>query len=598
MTHVQPHGPFRPFKRTARPALLAALCAFAVALILQSGGPGLVSAQTPLATLVPPTLFPTSIPPTAIPPISQSALARIRADRDRPRLSIGILYNAAPFAELNDNGEIIGFEADIGRAFAEDWGIPTGGTDNPPLFRQVTRQNGQALLEAGVIDVLLGQVIITQEREKTLDFSDPYFVNYEVALALGSAPENDIKDLGGKTVGVILGSPAEQAVDQWQKASGVTVTVKKLLMFDDAIRALVAGDINAFVGDRWDLDSRVRGSGLSGLKLLAGAVRAEPYAAAVRTHDYALRMLINRTLQRYAADGRLANIYKQWFPESILPPSQRTIPMVWNDLDKDKRTIYDFPVDITAPADATLPRLTKTKTLRVAGLGAPDSTGQLGALDSFGQALVNEMARRWGGYTVQFVPGAPEDLLAAGSADLAIGLEPHWGNNDTPDRVDFTGVYAVHGYRLLVATARNISAFSDLQIGNGKNLGIFADDEGSFTLAEQIGKSASVVGLRKILIRDDNEISQYVADGTMSAVFGDSLRLVPLSQRFSGFMKLLPQEYTREPIAFAVGRGDSEFRELVDNTLRQMAQDGKYQQLWADLFKIGDPLTMGPIPPQ
>jgi polar amino acid transport system substrate-binding protein len=547
--------------------------------------------QPPLATLPVPTLFPTSVPPTPIPALAQSALARIRAEKDNPRLQIGILYNAKPFASLNLNGEVDGFEADIGRAFAQDWGIPLSGDKARPIFRQVTRQNGLVLLQRGEIDMLMGKIVHTRDLEKTFDFSDPYFVNYQVALALNSTPQNNISELGGKVVGVVSGSAAEQALEQWQKSSGTQVTVKKLLMFDDGIRALVAGEITALVGDRWELDARVRGDGLQGLKLLQGFFRAEPYAVAFRSHDYALRMLANRTLQRYAKSGRLDQIYDQWFPRSILPPEQRTIPIVWNDLDKDQRSINDFPVDITVPGTATTTRVQTTKTLKVAGLGSPDASGKYAAIDAFGKALVEELAKRWG-VTVQFVPGAAEEAVASGAADMALGLEPHWGNNDLPDRVDFTSVYAIHGYRLLVVTARKIGGFADLQIGNGKNLGIFADDEGAFPIAEEVGKSAGVVGFRKILIRDDNEIGQYTADGTMTAVFGDSLRLVPLSQKLSSYMTLLPKEYTREPISLAVQRGDSDFRALVEQTVQDMAADGTYQRLWKEQFGIGDPLNV------
>jgi ABC-type amino acid transport substrate-binding protein len=573
-------------KRLIR-AVFGLLC---VITMLVSGG---VQAQQPppLSTLVPPTLFPTSPPPTAIPALAQSSLARIRKDKDNPRLMIGILYNAEPFASLNNNGEVVGFEADIARAFAQDWGIPLAGENVPSIFKQVTRQNGLALLERGEIDMLMGKVIHTRELEKRFDFSEPYFVNYQVALALGSAPENSISELGGKTVGVVYGSATEQALEQWQKASGVQVNIKRVYMFDDGIRALVAGEIAVLAGDRWELDARVRGDGLQGLKLLQGSFRSEPYAVAFRSHDYALRMLANRTLQRYVKSERLGQIYDQWFPRSILPPEQRTLPQVWNDLDKDQRTINDFPVDITVPGTATAERVQTSKTLRVAGLGSPDASGKYSAIDAFSKAMVEEMAKRWG-VTAQFVGGESEEALASGAADIAIGLEPHWGNNDLPDRVDFTAVYAERSYRLLVVTARKITGFASLQIGNGKNLGIFADDEASFPIAEEIGKSAGVIGFRKILIRDENEIGQYAADGTMSAVFGDSLRLVPLSQRLSGFMTLLPQEYFSKPIAFAVQRGDSEFRAMVEQMMQEMAQDGTYQRLWKEQFGIGDPLNV------
>jgi ABC-type amino acid transport substrate-binding protein len=522
--------------------------------------------------------------------LQTSALALIRQNKDRPRLRIGILYNAEPFASLSDTGDVIGFEADIGRAIAEDWGIPTG-AGNPSLFRQVTRQNGVDLLERGEIDLLMGQMVITRDREKFLDFSHPYFMNSQVALALSSQPKRTLTDLGGSTIGVVLGTPSEAAVSQWAVQSGAQVTIKRVLMFDDGIRALVSGEIAVLVGDRWELDARVRGAGLSGLKLLEGVFQQEPYAIAIRNYDYALRMLVNRTLQRLAKSNRLDQLYAQWFPESILPKDRRVIPTVWNNLDDDKRSILDFPVEIAAPGAPVIARMNGSKVLRVGGLGQPNVTGSLAPIDAYGQAVVNDLARRWG-VTAQFVPGDAVDLLASGGADLAIGLEPRWGNNDLPDRVDYTAPYAMHGYRLLVVTQRNISGFGDLQIGLGKNIGIFADDEGSFAEAERVAKTAGVINLQKILIRDENEIPALVSQPLINSVFGDSLRLVPLAKKYSNFMTLLPQEYTREPISFAVPRGDSEFRVLVEITLQDMAREGIYQQLWNSQFGIGEPLPV------
>src|SRR5258708_18604914 len=81
-----------------------------------------VSASTPvpLITLVPPTLIPSPLPATRTPPPTQSALAGIKANN---RLTVGILYNIGRFATLTDTGEGHGFDAAIGQAIAEEWGV-------------------------------------------------------------------------------------------------------------------------------------------------------------------------------------------------------------------------------------------------------------------------------------------------------------------------------------------------------------------------------------------------------------------------------------------------------------------------------------------
>src|SRR5688572_28578804 len=79
------------------------------------------STAVPLITLIPPTLAPTAAP-TSLPPFTVSIVADIK-QRQPQILRIGILYNIGRFSSLSTTGEVRGFEADIGRAIAEDWGV-------------------------------------------------------------------------------------------------------------------------------------------------------------------------------------------------------------------------------------------------------------------------------------------------------------------------------------------------------------------------------------------------------------------------------------------------------------------------------------------
>ncbi len=564
--------------------VLTGLTVTIAAIVLSAATPSI--AQSGLATLVPPTLFPTDSPPTATPVFTISALADILANKDHPRLTIGILYNAPPFAKLDMTGQVVGFEADLGHAIAQDWGIQ--GEQQKTLFKQVTRQTGISTLLSGGVDLLMGKVIHTRELDKLLDFSDAIFVNHEVALTLGDYPKKDISELGGATVGVVAGSPADSALIAWQKTSGVVLTVKRLPIFDDGVKALAAKTIDALIDDRWSLDVRVRGV-IAGVKLLTGSFRDEPYAIAIRAGDDNLRTLVNRTLQRLADSGRYDKLYDQ-FSASDLPKDQRVIPIPWSALSDDTRTLSDFSTDILLPKSLVIPQMAASKTVRVAGIGGSDATGKLSLLDTFDQALATEMARRWG-VTAQFIPnsaGKGEDLVASGAADLAVGIEPHWG---TVDRVDFVSVYATHGYRLMIPVGRNIAGFADL-LSSTRWVGVFAGDANAFPLALKLAKSAGVISLNKLEIPTDDELIPDFRDQNITVAFGDSLRLMPIAAANPKAVTLTDKEYTKTPIAFAVPRNDSDFRALVEETLQDMAKDGTYQRLWKDQFNVGDPLPI------
>jgi ABC-type amino acid transport substrate-binding protein len=578
-------------KNLKTPTLLLVLLAACGIFMLNV--PQVSTAQGDLTTLVPPTLFPPSATATPFPQITQSAIARIKG-RINPANNkivtvIGIPYNTPPFSELNENGEVVGFEADLALAIAEDWGTELE-------LKQVTTQSGLRMLQTGEIDLLMGQVVVTRDESSPLDFSTPYFIGKQVALAMADDPIASVTELGDKNVGVVIGSRSETAFNEWVQANGMNVNTIGYAMLDDALRALYNREITAIVGDRWELDMRVsRRFRVEGLKLIGNDVfRSEPYAVGMLRYDAPLRSLVNRTLQRIQANGRLNAIYNAWFPEDLMPLSDRVEIPVWGSLDADQRTIADFQTDIVVPSQSVLERIRTGQPIRVAGMGAPAlSNGQPNPMDAFGAAIVNEMARRWG-VPVEFVPNTftnAEDTLASGAADIAVSLEPRWGS---VDRFDYIGVYAVRGYRMVMRVGSEVRAFGDMGFGR-RAVGTFADDPNAFEIARRLMKSVGI---------PENQISNQVYDNEQEALnavferqssrvlFGDMFRLVPMHAANDAQLDITDRLYEPRPIAMAVPLNDAAFRLLVEATLQDMWQDGTYDRLWAEQYPYGEPLNM------
>jgi ABC-type amino acid transport substrate-binding protein len=536
-----------------------------------------------LQTLIPPTLVPTPTAGATPPLINTSALERIRT-RNPQTLVIGLPSNLSPFASITETGDYEGFEADLARAIAEDWGVKF-------QFRQVTRQNGLGLLQSGQIDLLMGQQMLTRDLPDFLDFSDPIFMGKQVALAMNDAPIKSIQELGGKTVGVVIGSPGEEAFNQWAAANALQATVNRYPMLDDGLRDLGNRTIVALVGDRWELDRRVRGS-IEGVQLLQGTFRSEPYAIAMLRYDDDLRTLVNRTLQRMVESDRYTPIYDRWFPKDLMPEAERVIPRIWGDLDSDPRTLADFQGNMFRADKPMIPRLKAGEPIRVAGLGAPAMPdGQPSSLDKFNQALIYEMARRWGAQ-VQFVPNSfstAEDVLASGAADMAVGLAPHWG---TVDRIDYVGVYALRGYRLMVRIGSDVEGFGSLRYGK-RAIATFSDDPKAFEIARKLAISVGLpeATIQNVRVGNDADAVQAIFElQSARGLFADALHVVPLVAANTARVQLTGTLYNPTPLAFGVPRNDVEFRILIDITLQEMSKDGTYQRLWKDNWGLGDPL--------
>ncbi|MBP8973723.1 MAG: transporter substrate-binding domain-containing protein [Anaerolineae bacterium] len=532
-------------------------------------------------TLVPPTPLPT-LTATPFTPPTESGLAAIQRDRV---LRVGTYFNAYPFAWLNEQGVVTGYEIEILEAIGIELGIELE-------FTQVTRHNALDMLLSGQVDVLVGQQIHTRDRESLVDFTHPYYANAERMVVLTGAPYVTLRDLAGQPVAVEIGSRSERALHAWSEGSGVNFDVRPFLTESAALDALANGEVQGMVGV---LDS-LRRAGRQGMRLIDEPVLNEYYAITIRRWDVNLRDVLNRSLQRLKASGRLEEIHSAWFAGDgtnfdLLVP-------VYERLYEDQRALADFPTDAPVPDRSVAERLRSGQPLRVAGVVplGQDAPALIATINALNRALVEEMARRWNAQ-IEYLPDSAQGaaaLVAGGQADLAVGVSPAW---DATLRVEYSLPYLTHGDRLMVAQPSQItSGFADM-LGTGWWIGYFADEPADADLirrfAEMSGVSANINEPFAIQ-REDDAIYTLTVGRNVDAIFGDSLRLLGLVREAGETgVKILPTQYgDNRPIAFAVPHADADFRALVDATLQDMALDGTFQTLWATHFGEGEPLPI------
>jgi ABC-type amino acid transport substrate-binding protein len=533
-------------------------------------------------TLVPPTPRPT-LTATPFSPPTESGLAAVQRDQV---LRVGTYFNAYPFAWLNEQGTVTGYEIEVLEAIAIELGLELE-------FVQVTRHNALAMLLSGGVEVLAGQQLRTRDRESIVDFSHPYYVNAARMVVLTEAPYVTLRDLAGQPVAVEIGSRSERALHLWSEASGVAFDVRPYFTESAALDALASGEVQGMVGV---LDS-LRRAGRQSMRLIDESVLDEYYALVVRHRDVNLRDLLNRSLQRLKASGRLEEIHNTWFSDDDMPFA--ALVPVYERLYEDERALADFPTDAPVPDRPVTQRLTGGEPLRVAGIAPADqdTPAFTTIINDLNRALVEEMARRWG-VQVDYLPDSSQTaaaLVAGGQADLAVGVSPAW---DATLLVEYSLPYLTYGNRLMVTQPSAVSSgFADM-LGTGWWIGYFADEPAHADLIRryaEIFRVSANINDPFAIRREEDALYTLTAARNVDAIFGNNLRLLGLLRK-SGTtgVKILPTQYGDDhPVAFAVPRADVDFRALVDATLQDMARDGTYQTLWTTHFGEGEPL---PIP--
>ena len=124
---------------------------------------------------------------------SKSATENIKA---KGKIVIGVKQDVPNFGYKDPKtNKFTGVEIDLANKIAKDLGVKAD-------FVPITAQTRGPLLDNKQVDAVIGTFTITPERQKTYNFTTPYFTD-EVGFLVNKASDfKSVDDLDGKTIGV------------------------------------------------------------------------------------------------------------------------------------------------------------------------------------------------------------------------------------------------------------------------------------------------------------------------------------------------------------------------------------------------------------
>jgi ABC-type amino acid transport substrate-binding protein len=175
-------------------------------------------------------------------------------------------------------------------------------------------------LSADQFDMVAAASTITAERDKEVDFSDPYYASRQ-SLIVNSTETPDIAstaDLGeGDTVGVQKGTTGQMWAVENLVAQGVEL--KTFTNITPAFQDLEAGNIVGIVSDEPQAVS-VAGTEFPSLAVVESIDTNENYGLALSESNPDLRDAVNDALAEIIADGTYETLFKKYFPDQDVPP--------------------------------------------------------------------------------------------------------------------------------------------------------------------------------------------------------------------------------------------------------------------------------------
>jgi putative lysine/arginine/ornithine/histidine/octopine transport system substrate-binding protein len=223
------------------------------------------------------------------------------------KLRIGTEGAYPPFNQIDARGRVFGFDIDIARALCREMGMEC----------EFVTQDWDGIIPgllARKYDAIVASMSITEERQRAVAFTNPYYTN-KLRFVARDGAYADPRQVDG----LIIGAQRATIAAQWLEDNlAHRVDIRLYDTQENAFLDLATGRVNAVLSDFLPAYNWLATKDGEGFTLAGNEVDIDDkIGIAVRKEDTALRDRLNAALAAIVANGTYAEINKKYFPFSI-----------------------------------------------------------------------------------------------------------------------------------------------------------------------------------------------------------------------------------------------------------------------------------------
>lgn len=196
--------------------------------------------------------------------------------------------------------EITGFDVDIARAIAKELGVQLE-------IKDMAFDGVLPALLAKKVDIAIAAFTITEERKKSVNFSDPYLDGGQQIVTYKGSGIKGKEDLKGKTIGVQLSTTGEAEAKKIKGAKLKQFDRVDAVMLDLMNKRVDAAIVGSVVADAY-LKLNPDKFEKAGDKL-----NSEQNGIPVRKEDTKLLEVVNKVLKDLKDSGEYDKLVQKWF---------------------------------------------------------------------------------------------------------------------------------------------------------------------------------------------------------------------------------------------------------------------------------------------
>lgn len=208
-----------------------------------------------------------------------------------------------PFEFRNDKNEVDGFDAALAKEVAKELGAEL-------KIEDMAFDSLLPALQSGKINFIAAGMTVDPDRQKNVDFSDPYYKATQLIIV--KSDNDKIKsqdDLKGKKIGVQEGTTGDISVASKIENAEVSRFKKGI----DAAMDLKNGKLDAVIIDA--NPAKIFAGKNPELKVLDQQLSDEDYAIAVKKGDKELLDTVNKVIKNLKDSGKYDELVKQYIEQ-------------------------------------------------------------------------------------------------------------------------------------------------------------------------------------------------------------------------------------------------------------------------------------------
>lgn len=230
---------------------------------------------------------------------SKTAASDSEYIKEKGKLVVGIT-EFEPIDYKDENGEWIGFDADLGKAVAEKLGVDIE-------FVVIDWDNKFLELETKAIDCVWNGMTITDEVKQNSSVTNAYAVNKQIVVMNEdkAADYTTVESLKDLTFAVESGSAGQAAAE----ANGLNATA--VTAQSDALLEVSSGSVDACIIDS-TMAIAMTGEGTDYANLTTTVSLAEEEYGISFRKDSDMTEIMNKYLEEFKADGTMQKLSEQY----------------------------------------------------------------------------------------------------------------------------------------------------------------------------------------------------------------------------------------------------------------------------------------------